>query len=84
MQQNNLILHPDQKKLSKLYNRKGKPELEYQPHKKKTEETCRFFARGHCTRGAECRFDHPTICKKFRQFGNKSVDPKGCEGNCQA
>ena len=48
----------------------------------KTKEICRFYTRGHCNRGGECRFEHPTICKKFRQFGNKSSDPKGCEGNC--
>ena len=50
----------------------------------KKKETCRFYARGKCNRKNDCRFDHPAICKKFRQFGSKSSDPKGCEGKCSA
>ena len=53
------------------------------PNQKKQKEICRFYARGNCNRGGECRFEHPTICKKFRQFGTKSSDPKGCDGNCK-
>ncbi len=52
------------------------------PSKKK--ETCRFYTRGHCNRGNDCRYDHPSICKKFRQFGSKSTDQKGCDGKCNA
>ena len=51
---------------------------------KQKKETCRFYTRGHCNRGKECRFDHPSICKKFRQFGSKSTDKKGCDGKCSA
>ena len=51
---------------------------------KQKKETCRFYTRGHCNRGKDCRFDHPSICKKFRQFGSKSTDKKGCDGKCSA
>ena len=50
----------------------------------KKRETCRFFARGHCTRNKDCRFEHPNICKKFRQFGSISTDKSGCDGKCEA
>ena len=52
------------------------------PNKKK--DLCRFYARGHCTKKGDCRFDHPSICKVFRQFGDKTKDPKGCDGKCGA
>ena len=55
------------------------------PNQKKTKETCKFYARGRCNRGKDCRFDHPTICKKFRQFGSKTSErQKGCDGKCSA
>ena len=52
------------------------------PNKKK--DLCRFYARGHCTKKGDCRFDHPSICKVFRQFGDKTKDTKGCDGKCEA
>ena len=48
----------------------------------KKREVCRFYARGHCTKKGDCRFEHPQICKIFRQFGIRNNDPKGCEGKC--
>ena len=62
------------------------PSTDHNPNPKsnKKRETCRFYARGHCTRNKDCRFDHPNICKKFRQFGSKSTDSKGCDGKCNA
>ena len=53
-------------------------------HKTKDKELCRFYARGQCTRRQDCRFDHPNICKKFRQFGSNTNDKKGCDGKCAA
>ena len=50
----------------------------------KKKELCRFYARGHCTRKKECRFDHPNICQKFHKFGSLSSNPKGCDGKCNA
>ena len=38
-----------------------------QPEAPKKKELCRFYARGHCNRSKECRFDHPAICSKFKQ-----------------
>ena len=49
----------------------------------KATEICRFYTRGHCNRNGNCRFEHPSICKNFRQFGNKATDPKGCDENCE-
>ena len=51
---------------------------------KKKKEVCKFYPRGHCNRSKECRFDHPNICQKFRQFGRISNDSKGCDGKCNA
>ncbi len=50
----------------------------------KKKEICRYYARGRCTKKGECRFEHPSICKIFRQFGSKANDPKGCEENCKS
>ena len=43
---------------------------------------CKFFRNGKCKRGKECCFDHPPICNKFRQFGTKNLDDKGCDEKC--
>ena len=50
----------------------------------KKRETCRYFARGHCTRAKECRFDHPKVCSTFREHGSLSTSKKGCDGKCNA
>ncbi len=42
-------------------------------------ETCRFYTRGKCRHGTECRFNHPKICNKFRNFGSKKQSEKGCD-----
>jgi hypothetical protein len=55
-----------------------------QPEAPKKKELCRFYARGHCTRSKDCRFDHPTICNKFKKHGSTSTDPKGCDGKCKS
>ena len=55
-----------------------------QPKTPKRKELCRFYARGHCTRSKECRFDHPAICNKFKKHGSISTDPKGCDGKCKS
>ena len=52
--------------------------------KKTSKDLCRFFARGKCTRSKDCRFNHPSICKKFRQFGSISTNSEGCDGKCEA
>lgn len=51
---------------------------------KRKKDVCKFYARGHCTRNKDCRFDHPGICKKFKQWGSISNDSKGCDGKCKA
>ena len=54
------------------------------PEVPKKKELCRFYARGHCTRSKECRFDHPAICNKFRKHGSISTNPSGCDGKCKS
>ena len=54
------------------------------PTKTKKKELCRFYARGRCNRSKDCRFGHPDVCRKFRTYGSKSTDKKGCDGKCNA
>ena len=52
------------------------------PHTNKKEglkPLYKFYKNGQCKRAKECRFDHPAIRKKFRQFGPKTSNDKGCE-----
>ena len=51
-------------------------------HQENSKEICRYYARGKCNKARECRFDHPNICKKFRQLGSVSNNKKGCDGKC--
>jgi hypothetical protein len=74
---------------SHTYMAKDRNDGESKPDKsnksdKKTKTLCRFFARGHCTRKQECRFDHPKICNTFRQHGSTSNSSQGCNGKCEA
>ena len=50
--------------------------------KTKKKELCRFYARGRCNRNKDCRFGHPDVCRKFKTYGSKSTDKKGCDGKC--
>ena len=60
------------------------PSHKSEPNQNKSKETCKFYTRGCCNRGKDCRFDHPDICKKFRKFGSKSTNSNGCDGKCNA
>ena len=61
----------------------GKHPKEQLADKKKPKgELCRYYARGRCNRPQDCRFDHPSVCKKFRQWGSISNSTKGCDGKC--
>ena len=47
------------------------------------KKLCKFFNHGRCNKSnGECKFDHPRICRKFNQFGNKEGINKGCDGKC--
>ena len=42
--------------------------------------TCRFYKKSSCrhgSKGEECRFNHPELCKKFIQHGTRQ--PRGCK-----
>ena len=50
---------------------------------KPDKPTCKFHAKGKCRHEGNCRFSHPKICHKFRAFGLKIHNNKGCENkNC--
>ena len=48
-------------------------------NKNSNKPLCKVYAKGHCRHKEGCRFDHPKICFKFRSFGLKSINEKGCE-----
>ena len=50
--------------------------------KPKPKTLCKFYQKGKCRHNDNCRFDHPKICYKFRAFGLKTHNEKGCETNC--
>ena len=47
-----------------------------------TKNICRFYRNGKCKFGEECRFEHPRICKKFRNSGSKRLNENGCDDKC--
>ena len=53
----------------------GKPDKSV----KKFDKICRYFRRGTCKhglRGAECRYQHPRMCRKYIEHGTRQ--PNGC------
>ena len=46
------------------------------------EEACKFYRNGRCRFGKECRRAHPKFCPTFVKYGPKSLNPRGCDGNC--
>ncbi len=46
------------------------------------EKLCKFYNRGKCSKGKNCKFEHPQICKVFRKFGLKKNNEKGCVTSC--
>ena len=51
-------------------------------NKKTTLPICKFYQKGKCRHNENCRFEHPKICYKFRAFGLKTDNEKGCESSC--
>ena len=51
---------------------------------KKDKPLCKFYEKGKCRHNNDCRFNHPKICNKFRSFGLKIHNEKGCDNQkCQ-
>ena len=61
---------------------KGAPEGDDQFSTKSVKPVCKFYANGKCRFSKECRFQHPKICQKFRNHGDRKSDQKGCDGKC--
>ena len=52
--------------------------------KKNDKPLCKFYVKGKCPHNNDCRFSHPRICNKFRSFGLKIHNDKGCDNQkCQ-
>ena len=50
---------------------------------KTSKVICKFYKNGHCNKEeGKCRFLHPKICRKFKQFGGVEDNNKGCPSNC--
>ena len=49
---------------------------------KSKKTLCKFYRNGRCKYGVDCKFDHPKMCHKFKQFGDKKFNEKGCVENC--
>ena len=38
-----------------------------------------FYQKGNCKFAKSCQNDHPKFCQKFKNFGLKKFNSKGCE-----
>jgi hypothetical protein len=43
---------------------------------------CKFYKKGKCRYGKECRNEHPKFCKKFIKHGSLKFSPQGCDRKC--
>ncbi len=68
----------------KVSTKSGSLDTHENINKKKFENAklCKFYNRGKCTKGKNCNFEHPTICKAYRIHGLKKTNEKGCDGSC--
>jgi len=46
-------------------------------------QMCKFYKKGKCRYGKECRNEHPKFCKKFIKHGSMKFSPQGCDGKCE-
>ena len=46
-------------------------------------QMCKFYKKGKCRYGKECRNEHPKFCKKFIKYGSLKYCPQGCDGKCE-
>jgi hypothetical protein len=45
-------------------------------------QMCKFYKKGKCRYGKECRNEHPKFCKKFIKHGILKFSPQGCDRKC--
>ena len=45
-------------------------------------QMCKFYKKGKCRYGKECRNEHPKFCKKFIKHGSLKFSPQGCDRKC--
>ena len=71
--------------LCKFFNKGNcnkKNECLFVHQKKICKEICKFFKNGKSNKKEDCRFSHPKLCRKFKQFGGKNNNEKGCDEKC--
>ena len=76
---------PGQSGLNKNLQQPPKEEENSNPNPKQNPSKkvlCKFYKNGRCKFGTECKFDHPKMCYKFKQFGDKKFNDKGCTSDC--
>ena len=45
-------------------------------------KVCRFYQQGNCKFAKGCLNEHPKFCQKFKNFGLKKFNTKGCDESC--
>ena len=45
-------------------------------------QMCKFYKKGKCRYGKECRNEHPKFCKKFIKHGSLKFSTQGCDRKC--
>jgi len=68
---------------SKASGSERAPNWENKNRQTTANQMCKFYKKGKCRYGKECRNEHPKFCKKFIKHGSLKFSPQGCDGKCE-
>jgi hypothetical protein len=68
---------------SKAAGSQRAPSFENKNRQIPTNQMCKFYKKGKCRYGKECRNEHPKFCKKFIKHGSLKFSLQGCDGKCE-